>query len=82
MWYMAPNRAFMATKIPVMEYPIQTQIQACHHDKPATIMDEEIIHVLMLNESAIQKPTKFQARHCRRSFSTGLRSWLVSWRPC
>jgi hypothetical protein len=41
-------------------------------------MDDEIIHVLMLNESAIQKPTKFQAPHCRRAGSTGLRSLLVS----
>lgn len=32
----------------------------------------------MLNESAIQKPTKFQGPHCRRAFSTGLRSWFVS----
>jgi hypothetical protein len=41
-------------------------------------MDDEIIQVLMLNESAIQKPTKFHGPHCRRSFSTGLRSWFVS----
>jgi len=26
-------------------------------------MDDEIIQVLMLNESAIQKPTKFQGPH-------------------
>lgn len=34
------------------------------------MFDEEIIHVLMLKESATQKPTKFQAPHCRRSGST------------
>lgn len=37
-------------------------------------MDEEIIQVLMLKESAIQKPTKFQGPHWRRSFSTGFKS--------
>ena len=42
-------------------------------------MADEIIHVLMLNESAIQKPTKFHGPHCRRATSTGLRSWFVSW---
>lgn len=41
-------------------------------------MELEIIQVFMLNESAIQKPTKFQAPHWRRSGSTGLRSRLVS----
>jgi hypothetical protein len=61
-----------------MEYPIHTQSHDCHHDRPATIMEDEIIHVLMLKESAIQKPTKFHAPHCRRAGSTGLRSWFVN----
>jgi hypothetical protein len=61
-------------------YPIQTQIHDCHQESPATIMDEEIIHVLMLNESAIQKPTKFQAPHCRRAGSTGFKSLFVNCR--
>lgn len=65
-------------KQPVTEYPIHTHSQACHHDKPAAIMDEEIIHVLMLNESAIQNATKFQGPHCRSSLGTGLRSSLFS----
>jgi hypothetical protein len=34
------------------------------------MFDEEIIHVLMLKESATQKPTKFHAPHCRRAGST------------
>ena len=42
-------------------------------------MDDEIIHVLMLNESATQKPTKFQGPHVRRATSTGFRSWFVNW---
>lgn len=42
-------------------------------------MEDEIIHVLMLNESAIQKPTKFHGPHWRRAGSTGLRSRLTSW---
>jgi hypothetical protein len=33
-------------KQPAMEYPIQTQIQDCHQDKPAeTIIEDEIIQV-------------------------------------
>lgn len=35
--------------------------------------------MLMLNESATQKPTKFQAPHWRRSCSTGFKSWFVNW---
>lgn len=61
-----------------MAYPIHTQSQDCHHESPAETMEELIIQVLMLKLSAIQKPTKFHAFHCRRSGSTGLRSWLVS----
>jgi hypothetical protein len=41
----------------------QTHIHDCHHDRPSTMLDEEIIHVLMLKESATQKPTKFQGPH-------------------
>lgn len=41
-------------------------------------MEDEIIHVLMLNESAIQKATKFQGPHWRRPGSTGFKSWFVS----
>lgn len=39
-----------------MLYPIQTQSQDCHQESPglAAIMDEDIIQVLMLNESAIR----------------------------
>lgn len=61
-------------RAPEMEYPTQMQIQACHHDNPAVIIDDEIIQVLILNESATQKPTKFQVPHSRLCLSTGLRS--------
>lgn len=71
-------RPVKTTKKPAMAYPIHTQSQDCHHDRPAETMDELIIQVLMLKESAIQKPTKFHDFHCRRSCSTGFRSWLVS----
>jgi hypothetical protein len=37
-----------------MEYPIQTQNHDCHQDNPEpVIIEDEIIHVLMLNESAV-----------------------------
>jgi hypothetical protein len=37
-----------------MLYPIQTQSHDCHHDRPglAAIIDDDIIQVLMLKESA------------------------------
>lgn len=75
------------TKHPAMAYPIHTQSHDCHHESPADTMEELIIQVLMLKLSAIQKPTKFHAFHCRRAGSTDLRSWLVSMscdvlRPC
>lgn len=62
-----------------MAYPAQTHNHDCHHDRPAVTMEFAIIHVLRLNESAIQKPTKFQGPHWRRVGSTGLRSWFTSW---
>ena len=78
MWYVAPMRPVEQMKQAEMAYPIQTHSHDCHHESPPWIMDDEIIQVLMLNESAIQKPTKFQGPHWRRSGSTGLRSWLVN----
>lgn len=51
----------MQTKHAAMEYPIQTQIQDCHHDSPSVMLEPDIIQVLMLKESATQKPTKFHA---------------------
>jgi hypothetical protein len=51
----------MQMKHAAREYPSHTQIQDCHHDSPSAILAPEIIHVLMLNESATQKPTKFHA---------------------
>lgn len=56
MWYVAPMRPVRQMKNPAMAYPIQTQSHACHHESPATTMEDEIIHVLMLKQSAIQKP--------------------------
>lgn len=61
-----------------IEYPIQTQIHDCHHERPSWTLALEIIHVLMLNESAIQKATKCHAPHCLRAGSTGFKSSLLS----
>lgn len=90
--------------IAAIKYPIQTQIHACHHDKPSTIIEEAIIHVFwscsvhpssrkqnrvgfdsalsptMLNESAIQNPTKFHGPHSRRPGSTIKCPSVVSFR--
>lgn len=63
MWYMAPMRPVIQMKQPAIAYPIQTQSHDCHHESPFTIIDELIIHVLILKESAIQKPTKFHGPH-------------------
>jgi hypothetical protein len=38
-------RPVRQTKDAAMKYPIQTQIHACHHERPSTIIDEEIIQV-------------------------------------
>lgn len=51
----------MQTKHAAIEYPIQTQSQDCHHERPSAMLEPEIIHVLMLKESATQKPAKFHA---------------------
>lgn len=43
-------------------------------------MEEPIIHVLMLKQSATQKPTKFHGPQTLRATSTGFRSSLISLR--
>jgi len=51
-------RPVRTMKKPAMEYPIQTQSHDCHQARPGLMMlADEIIQVLMLNESAIQKAT-------------------------
>lgn len=45
MWNTAPCRAFNATNGPTKPYPSQTQIHACHHDRPSWIIDDAIIHL-------------------------------------
>ena len=86
MWYVAPIRPVMQMKVADIVYPIQTQSHDCHQERPLTIMDDEIIQVFwegsglcactgyvertILNESAIQKATKFHGPHCLRSGST------------
>ena len=52
MWYIEPMRPVKQTKQPAIAYPNHTHSHDCHQDSPATIMDDEIIQVLMLNESA------------------------------
>ena len=44
-WKMAPGRAFKTMKGATMPYPIHTQIQACHQDRPSWTMDDTIIHL-------------------------------------
>ena len=77
MWYIAPIRPVRQTKNAAIVYPTQTQIHACHQDSPSVKDEAAIIHVLILNESAIQKATKLICLHCRLSGSTGFKSWLV-----
>jgi hypothetical protein len=47
-----------------------TQMSACHQLRPALIMDEAMVKVLRLNESAIQKVTCGRARRQRRPRKT------------
>jgi hypothetical protein len=61
----------------VSQMRTQTQIHACHHDRPSNMDAEAIIQVLILKLSAIQNATKFLLRHCRRSGSTGFKSWFA-----
>ena len=44
-WKMAPGRAFKTMNGATTLYPIHTQIQACHHDRPRSIMEDTIIHL-------------------------------------
>jgi hypothetical protein len=49
-----PGRAFKTMKGATKPYPIHTQIQACHQERPEVTMEETIIHVLILKQSATQ----------------------------
>jgi hypothetical protein len=56
-----------------IKYPIQTQIQACHHDRRIwpllpTIIDEAIIHVFCSNLISICIPHNFIRR---RAYDVG-----------
>lgn len=52
-----------------MEYPTQTQSHDCHQDRPEpVIMEEDIIHVLILNESAACRYVSM-TRHFKTSMS-------------
>ena len=42
---MAPGLALATMNGATSPYPIQTHIQACHHERPSSIMDEAIIHL-------------------------------------
>ena len=58
MWYFAPILPVRTMKPPAMAYPIHTQSHDCHQARPGSMMlADEIIHVLMLKESAIQNAT-------------------------
>lgn len=58
MWYFAPILPVRTMKPPAMAYPIHTQSHDCHQARPGFMMlADEIIHVLMLKESAIQNAT-------------------------
>jgi len=45
MWYVAPIRPVMQMKVPEMVYPIHTQSQDCHQERPFATCVEAIIHV-------------------------------------
>lgn len=65
MWFIAPGRALATMNGETIPYPSQTQIQACHQERPLVIMLDTIIQVLMLKQSAIQKAIKFLCFHVR-----------------
>lgn len=52
-WYVAPIRPVKQMKHAAMAYPSHTQSHDCHHERPAAIIDPEIIQVFMLKESAV-----------------------------
>lgn len=77
-WYFAPILPVRQTKQPAIAYPSHVHIQDSYHERPPCTFEADIIQVLMLKQSAIQKATKFLDRHIRRSGSTGFRSSFVS----
>lgn len=45
MWYVAPMRPVKQMKTAAIRYPNHTQSHDCHHDRPPTIMEDDIIQV-------------------------------------
>jgi hypothetical protein len=74
MWWIAPGRALRTMKGATTPYPSQTQIHACHQERPEVTMEETIIQVLMLKQSATQNAKKFQCFQVRFWGGTGQRS--------
>jgi hypothetical protein len=72
-----PGRAFITRNGLTTPYPIQTQIQACHQDSPAWIIEDAIIQVLTLKLSAIQKAKKLRCFHVLFSMGTGSKSSVI-----
>jgi len=58
MWYVAPMRPVKHTKQAAMAYPIHTQSHDCHHERPPTTIEDEIIQVLsrISNTRASENP--------------------------
>ena len=44
-WKIAPGLALATMNGATSPYPIQMHNQACHHERPSSIMDEVIIHL-------------------------------------
>jgi len=74
MWWIAPGRALRTINGATKPYPSQTQIQACHQERPEVTIEETIIQVLMLKQSATQNAIKFQCLQVRFCGGTGRRS--------
>jgi hypothetical protein len=53
----APGRALSTINGPTRQYPTMTQMKACHHVRPAEIIDEAMTKVFKLKLSAIQNAT-------------------------
>ena len=62
-WKIAPGLALATMNGETSPYPIQTHIQACHHERPSWIMDEAIIHLCQKALSSGTRAKQGYARH-------------------
>ena len=77
-WKIAPGLALATMNGATSPYPIQMHIQACHHERPSSIMDEVIIH---LCEGPLSSGTGARVKICAMTYVLMLKLSAIQLKP-